>query len=390
MAKAEFLLLAHVFNPKKHLASGAFMSEKLDGFRVCWDGGVTRGMLKQEVPWANTVKDHIRKEEQISTGLWTRYGNIVHAPDFWIDRLPEFMLDGELWMGRGLWQTTRSIGSKFPENRIDSDWEKLNYKVFDIPTPEAFALEREIKDADRFRKIIGPGALTLVKSKLKIEPRAKSFQNVLLYLKRNIVECSTLQVLEQEQLPFSTDAALKRIAERSAEIYELGGEGLMCRRPQSIWVAERSHDIFKIKPYEDSEATVIGYVTGRQTEKGSKLRGLMGALVVKWNAGVVFELSGFTDDERVLQMGNLSERKHITECRDFIEISDKDMMVEPRAFAWAWENPSPPNGPGTRVDETTIHNPKFPIGSKVTFKYREMSDEGVPKEAAYLRQPMLQ
>ncbi len=55
--RREFLQLAHVFDPSKHTIAGWFMSEKLDGMRCFWDGGITRGMFARDVPFANVAKD---------------------------------------------------------------------------------------------------------------------------------------------------------------------------------------------------------------------------------------------------------------------------------------------------------------------------------------------
>ena len=127
----------------------------------------------------------------------------------------------------------------------------------------------------------------------------------------------------------------------------------MVRRAWSPWRPERSSDLLKIKPFEDSEATVIGYTWGRETDLGSKLLGLMGNLVVSWE-GKEFELSGFTNEERVLYVGdckaNLIGAAH----------------------------------PGERC-APNIHSASFPIGSTVTFKYRELTDAGIPKEARFWR-----
>jgi len=97
VAKREFLQLAHTYKPEKHGIAGHWTSDKLDGQRCFWDGGVSRGVPKKNVPWANTAKDARYKIQPIATGLWSRYGNVIHAPDAWLDALPRCFLDGELW-----------------------------------------------------------------------------------------------------------------------------------------------------------------------------------------------------------------------------------------------------------------------------------------------------
>ena len=53
MARREFLQLADHYDPRKHDVAGWFVSEKLDGTRCFWDGGLTRGLPTEQVPWAS-------------------------------------------------------------------------------------------------------------------------------------------------------------------------------------------------------------------------------------------------------------------------------------------------------------------------------------------------
>ena len=75
--KAEFVQLAHKYVPTKHSCSGAWISEKLDGVRAVWDGGISRGVPTKDVPYANTVKDHRLLKPPVATGLWSRMGRVV-------------------------------------------------------------------------------------------------------------------------------------------------------------------------------------------------------------------------------------------------------------------------------------------------------------------------
>ncbi len=103
-----------------------------------------------------------------------------------------------------------------------------------------------------------------------------------------------------------------------------GGEGLMLRRPGSLHIPGRSPDLLKVKSFLDAEAKVVGYVGGE-----GKYKGKMGALVVELPGGLRFSIgTGFTDKDR--------------------------------------ENPPP-------------------MGSTVTFKYKEMNPSGIPRFASFLR-----
>ena len=124
--KPEFLMLAKVW--KNQNIKGWMCSEKLDGTRAFWDGGITRGIPASEVPWANTVKDDRLKIPPVATGLWSRSGKVIHAPEWWTNHLPNFFVDGELWMGYGNFQSLRSeVASQ------DGDWDNVEYMVFGCP-----------------------------------------------------------------------------------------------------------------------------------------------------------------------------------------------------------------------------------------------------------------
>ncbi len=351
MPKREFVHLAQKYVPEKHGGAGDFYSIKLDGERCFWDSGITRGMDKADVPWANLAKDARYKVRQIATGLWSRYGNVIHAPDWWLDRLPCHFLDGELYGGLQSFQSVSSIVSKLPNTRISEDWHKVTYYLYGMPPPEEIFAVGEITGVN-YNKKFTRSFLPWVMERFKgVMPAAKAFQNVYTFMKHRIAESDTLKVHDQEQLPFNTDAAIAKILEELDRETEKGGEGIIIRRRSSLWKPERNYDLLKVKKFKDDEAIVIGYTCGSETDKGSKLLGLMGALILDYN-GLRFKLSGFTDQERQLN--------------------------DEKARVWATQNPD------AECPEW-IYNPMFPRGSTITFKYRDLTDDGIPKEARYWR-----
>jgi DNA ligase-1 len=80
---------------------GWFVSEKLDGCRACWDGRC----------------------------FWTRGGAMIEAPAWFTKGLPRFALDGEIWAGRGGFETARSAV------QYGRDYFKpgVRFMVFDLP-----------------------------------------------------------------------------------------------------------------------------------------------------------------------------------------------------------------------------------------------------------------
>jgi len=341
MAKRELLMLAHKFDPMKHKIGGWWMSEKLDGHRAFWDGGVTRGMLKENVPWANIEKDERLNTTQISTGLWSRLGNIIHAPSNWLDELPENLtLDGELWISRNTRQELFSIVKKHTPT---PEWDRVKFMCFDIPMLSNVT-NGEISMGFGVKETIGwryPAIFDMIG-----ECEARS----------NVMNRISQSILPQEY-DVAELVAFRTLSDLSAE----GAEGIMLRDPNLEWTPVRSHGLLKMKKLAFDSGEVIGYVTGRKTDKGSKLLGLMGALVVRLSNGQTLELSGFTENER-----NLIE----TEAGD-----DKYEL----AFDWAFENP-----------ETTcpswIEADYFPRNTYVKFAYRGLSIDGIPQEARYCRE----
>ncbi len=359
--RREFLMLAHKFDRRKHHVAGWYMSEKLDGMRCYWDGGITRGLYCHEIPFANTAKDGIRVNPPKATGLWTRYGKPIQAPLWFLDELPKYPLDGELSMGRGTFQALISACRRLTPD--DDTWARVSYHVFDLPDYSDVFRDGNINAGVNFEKEI-KGVIEWLRLQ-KIckwtvqDAKRRRFETVVYLLQQAHPSDGEgiVKALHQIQLPFQTEKALGIIDDRLTEIVSQGGEGLILRNHGSVWIPERTHDLLKVKPYEDDEVTVLGYIWGRATDRGSKLLGLMGAMVVDFN-GKRLELSGFTDDERVM-------------C-----------YKAGGGYDHAKENGS--EHPGQPVD-AAFHNPSFPIGTSVSIRYRELTTDGLPKEARFLR-----
>jgi DNA ligase-1 len=82
--------------------AGCMASEKFDGVQGIWDG--------------QTLK--------------TRSGNKIAAPEWWTKHLPKKKLIGELWIGRGCFDLTRSIVmSKNPDDA--QYWDDIRFLIFD-------------------------------------------------------------------------------------------------------------------------------------------------------------------------------------------------------------------------------------------------------------------
>ncbi|PVZ70582.1 DNA ligase [Pelagibaculum spongiae] len=206
--------------------TGWLISEKYDGIRAYWDG----------------------------EKLLSRKGNPLKPPKWFIKSMPDFPIDGELWIGRNKFSQLASVVKKFKGNRSEN-WKKVLFMVFDAPKRKGDFNSRYFKLKQWF------GGRKTDHIRLVKQTRCKSPE----HLKREL-----------------------------AMVEKRGGEGLMIRQPESQHIAGRSGAILKVKSWHDSEGTVIGYVKGR-----GQFRGMMGALKIKMPDGKTFSLgSGFSRFQR--------------------------------------------------------------------------------------------
>jgi len=364
MSRREFLQQAQTYKPDKHNISGFYISEKLDGQRCFWDGGISRGLPTESIPWANTINpktgERKAKIKPIATGLWSRYGNPVIAPDWWLNELPQIFLDGELFAGRGNFQTLRSIVSRdVPDDR----WRQVEFAVYGTPPTTKLFQQGEIKNSN-FHSTISPDLIAGFIAKrqyagvaLAENIQCGTFTEELSFLNsalpcEGVVHAHRHELLSPDRK--QAEATMTRWMDR---VMDLGGEGLVMRKPDSIWTPKRVHECVKMKPFKDDCGIVTGFTSGSLTDKGSKARGMIGALILDYN-GMRLELSGMNyGDERA-----------------FDDANGTDGAFE----SYAWEHPGVDMPAGCQ-------GKTFKVGDKVEFRYRELSDEGLPKEARYYR-----
>ena len=185
--------------------------------------------------------------------LLTRGGERIAAPAWFVRGLPQTNLDGELWAGRGKFQETVStVRQQTPD---DHAWRRIRYMVFDLPS-EAGSFDERLK---RLRRLVAE------------------------------LDLPWVQVVEQHKL-----ADHKALHALLRETVRNGGEGLMLHRGASLYRAERSDDLLKLKLRDDAEAKVVGYQPGQ-----GKHAGRIGALLVEMPDGKRFKLgTGLSDGQR--------------------------------------------------------------------------------------------
>lgn len=329
MSLRTFTMLAHVRTMKTNVA-GWIMSEKLDGMRAMWDGGITRGIPVSRVPFANRSKDAKLLVEPISTGLWTRYGHVIKAPDWWINTLPiGIPLDGELYSSYLSRQELISI------IKGNGDWTHVKFYVFGIPDYASWLSPGVVRFGTGEDVMISPYGLTIPKLQTALTfIEQLQLLNYIVSGKQNNV----LIIHHQEQLSLDPSIAEGRIMSKLEEVGIAHGEGLILRHPNSYWEPCRSKYLLKVKIKADEEDKIVGFIAGE-----GKYLGMLGSLIL--SSGL--RLSGMTDAERILT---------------------------PERSVWCSDYPG-----AMFTDGSTM----FHIGQIVTYEYRGRTRAGIPMEAQY-------
>ena len=204
--------------------SGWVMSEKFDGIRAYWDG----------------------------KKLLSRQGQAINAPAWFMQNLPPFELDGELWTKRGDFENIQSI---VMDEIPHAKWSEIKYKIFEVPHAEGNFSVR-LSQAQKYIQEHKLGHVEIVEQKVC----------------QNKKELSTFL----------------------QSVIAKGGEGVVIKDGEKNYFDGRSDSILKVKESQDMEAKVIGYKNG-----SGKFRGMMGSLQVELEDGTQFFIgSGFSEEQR--------------------------------------------------------------------------------------------
>ncbi len=184
--------------------------------------------------------------------LWSKNHNPFSPPPEFTHGLPPFALEGELWGGHGTFHRTVSTVRKLESH---PGWLQLRFGIFDVPHAPGGFTRRLAKAQDWFTA--HPSIYAFVIPQKPVRDRKE---------------------LRQE---------LKRIEQR-------GGEGLIVRKPDALYISGRNTEILKVKSYQDAEARVIEQLPGKGRNAGR-----LGSLLVELENGTRFKIgSGFSDAER--------------------------------------------------------------------------------------------
>jgi len=228
--------------------TGWWASEKFDGYRAVWNG----------------------------SSFQSRNGKQFNVPEWFSAMMPPgIVLDGEFWMGRGCFESCGIFRKKIP---VSEEWinHRVLYKVFDviIPGKTVQVFEERMKELKR-----------VVKERCKC---AK-----LVGVPNNVIKLGCpLEITEQVKIK-----STKQLNDMFNNVIEMGGEGVMLRKPGSLYDGKRSSTLLKVKAAFDTECKITGYNQGT-----GKYKGMLGsfkcALITGKNAGTGFNVSGMNDDIR--------------------------------------------------------------------------------------------
>ncbi|WP_245595654.1 DNA ligase [Hydrogenovibrio kuenenii] len=217
------VLLLKVYQSNQDII-GWLMSEKLDGVRGVWDGHQ----------------------------LHFRSGRMIHAPKWFVEQLPPFAVDGELWTKRNDFSNISSIvRQKLPDER----WHQITYNIFEVPNQRG-----------------------------GLEARLEVLRH---YLQNH--PSSVIRIIPQTRID-----SMQQFKSRLDEVLALKGEGLVVRRGNVSYEVGRSADALKVKPFKDDECNVIGYKSG-----AGKYQGEVGSIHCRLKSGREFYIgSGLKDRDR--------------------------------------------------------------------------------------------
>ena len=182
-------MLAEKYDPRSHTGS-FYASEKLDGIRALAVDGT----------------------------LYTRAGNVIAAPSWFLRLIPPGTYDGELYAGRGQFNVVSSTVMK--KKPVDDEWKRIQYRIFDD------------------------------------HASTTSYKNTLTALRKQLPACDAgNQVCVIDQRLVSNHNTISKFHQN---VKNKGGEGLMLRR-NVPYVKSRSTSILKVKSHIEQEAVVIGF-----------------------------------------------------------------------------------------------------------------------------------
>jgi hypothetical protein len=244
-------MLPKVYDPDRYTVGGHYLSEKLEGVRAFWDGGMSRGKATAIVPWANCLRP--LTQNPIATGLWSIHGRVIPASDKFLNTLPCMPLDGVLWAGRG---NVKIVQGACSGDTPGPDWDSIEYAVISTPALDQVYRDGEIKtawgpmrfkgiDAIKWMKRFSPFLANDFYHLASSDRRFVSFDTELAVLRDCLPFEGLVYLHRQIRLPFGVKDAAKAVAKEVEKLTKLGAAGVMLRDGDSRWEARRMASVLK-------------------------------------------------------------------------------------------------------------------------------------------------
>lgn len=264
-------------------------SEKYDGYRAQWIAG---------------QRNFLSRSSKVFEG----------APDwFKMAMPPDRNIDGELWVGREKFEAMGVVRRKKPE---PDEWIPVKFVVYDLPDEEK-----------------------------PFEERLKILQKVVkdMHVRWNILRKKLPAPFNEVECPliFAKQTTVKseeHLDEMYKSVIQNGGEGIMLKNPDSLYVNGRSPDMVKVKPSFDVEAVIIDYKMGK-----GKYKNMLG---------------GF-------------------ECKPLINMDTYHVIDNKEKHEFTTSG----------MDDSIRENYKIthPVGTVITITHNGYTDSGKPRFARYIR-----
>lgn len=184
--------------------------------------------------------------------LISRGGKVFTAPLWFTQNFPPFEIDGELWSKRGDFDAISGI---VRTREASKDWAGLTYNIFEVPNQKGGLLQRLSRLQEYLHKHPNQYIKILKQSTCRDENHLKAF--------------------------------LK-------ELEDKGAEGVVLRNPRAPYIAKRTSQALKVKSFQDTECTVLGYHEGK-----GKYKDKIGSIICQMSDDMIVNIgSGLSDKER--------------------------------------------------------------------------------------------
>ena len=207
--------LAEKYASSKHNPIGMVFMEKYDGFYGHYDVATRK--------------------------IFTRSGNEMFVPTWFIDQMPSLSVTGEVYGGKGKFNQFSGLFNS--NDTANPQWKDVQFMIFDV-VDEAM---KPMSFKDRMELV-------------------KNFQSA------NIQVVSIHDCTSRDQL----DAAFRSVV-------SAGGEGLMLRK-DAPYRSGRSTDLLKYKKSETVDGKVVGYTNGT-----GRFQDFVGSVILQTREGKTFK-----------------------------------------------------------------------------------------------------